>query len=209
LHTQLRRAAMERDLSQFAAAAELFRAALVQQQRLERDGRLENLRTSNVDSRTLGNEIAFCTAAPRALSDPSFARSKSVVVRARLLLLRARTLTDHQVAETARAIRELDADLPDDQYDVARCLGQLINDLNSPRWPDLSRRQRLAIGAACADRAAAILVQAEERGFRDVGRLEREEFAGLRQHPVYQSLLARLKRSSEEGKPPKAGAAPG
>jgi eukaryotic-like serine/threonine-protein kinase len=209
LHTQLRRAAMERDLSQFTVAAELFRAALDQQRRLERDGRLENPRAASMESRTLEHEIAFCAAAPRALIDLGFARTGSVVVRARLLLLRARTLVDHQVAVTARSIRELKADQPDDQYDVARCLGQLMNDLDSGRWPELSQPARRAIGRECADRAAEMLDQAVKQGFRDVGRLESDDFAGLRQHPVYRSLLARLKRLSDQPKPPRPGTAPG
>ena len=132
-----------------------------------------------------------------------------MVVKARLLLLRARTLADHQVAMTARAIGELKADEPDELYDVARCLGQLKNDLDSGRWPDLARPQREAIGRESADRAAELLVQAEKQGFRDLARLESEDFAGLRPHPVYQALLARLKRLSDHGKSPRTGAAAG
>jgi hypothetical protein len=117
-----------------------------------------------------------------------------VIVATRLLLLRARTLADREVAVAARAILELKADNPEALYDVARSLSLLIIDLNSGRWPDLPQQDRLAIRRECADRAADLLVQAEGRGFSDVGRLESDELAALKQHPVYQSLLARLKR---------------
>ena len=124
----------------------------------------------------------------------SFAHSNPVVVTARLLLFRRGTLADHQVAATARAIRGLKADNPEELFGVARCLGELIVDLDSGRWPDLPQRERRAIRRECADRAANLLVQSEEKGFRDAGRLESVEFAGLKQHPIYQSLLDRLKQ---------------
>jgi hypothetical protein len=191
---------MERDLSQFASAAEIYRAAFDHLHRLKREGRLEGGRVTFIDSKTLENEIAFCEAAPRALGDLDFARSQRVVVAARLLLLRARTMADRQVAGAARAIRELNTADPDALYDVARTLSRLINDLNSGRWPELPDQERGAIRRECADRAAALLVQAEKRGFRDIGRLESGELAVLRPHPVYQSLLARLKRQQQRGR---------
>ncbi len=194
LHTQLRRAGMERDLSQFASGAKLFRAALDHLHMLEREGTLEGGRVSFTDSKTLENEIEFCEAAPKALVDLDFACSKPVVVATRLLLYRARTLEHRQVAVAARAIRELKADDPESLYQVARSLSLLMIDLNSGRWADLPQGERQAIGHECADRAADVLVQAEKLGFSDAGRLESGELAGLWQHPIYQSLLARLKR---------------
>ena len=76
----------------------------------------------------------------------------------------------------------------------ARCLGQLTNELNAGRWPDLLQPELTAIRRKCVDRAATLLVQAHERGFNDAGRLESGDFACLGPHPVYQSLLAGLKQ---------------
>ena len=194
LHTQMRRAGMERDLSQFSLAAKLYRAVLNDLRRLEREGRLEDGRVSFIDSKTLENEIVFCEAAPRALTDLDFARSRPVVVATRLLLLRARSLANREIAVAARAIRELKADNPEATYEVARSLSLLIIDLNSDRWPDIPLQERRAMGHEFANWAADLLVQAEARGFSDASRLENGELAPLRQHPVYQSLLSRLKR---------------
>jgi len=146
----------------------------------------------------LKSEIAFCEAAPRALSDLGFASSQPVVVAARLLLLRARALADRtdprQVATAAQALCKLEADDPDDLYDLARNLCLMITDLDSGRWPDLPRQERQGLRRGCADRATEVLVRARERGFRDVERLESSDLRALRQHPGYQALIARLKR---------------
>ena len=63
IHTQLHRAAMERDRSQFTTAAAIYRVALDNLHKLEREGRLESGRVSFTDSKALENEIAFCEAA--------------------------------------------------------------------------------------------------------------------------------------------------
>ena len=124
----------------------------------------------------------------------SFAHSKPVVVTARLLLFRARSLAGHQLAATARVIRDLKTDNPEELYGIARCLGELIVDLESGRWPDLTQGERLAIRRECTDRAVNLLVQSARRGFRDAVRLESAEFAGMKAHPAYQSLLNRLRQ---------------
>ena len=200
IHTQLRRAAMERDLSQFTVAADLYRVALERLRTLEREGRLESGRVTFTDSKTLENEIAYCEAAPRALVDLDFARSKPVVVATRLLLCRARTLADRQVAVAAQAMRDLKADDPDSSYAVARSLSSLVNDLDVGRWPNLSPHDRQAIRRACVERAANLAVQAVEQGSSDLGRLESGELSVLREHPVYQSLRARLKPTQKHPK---------
>jgi len=198
LHTQLRRASLERDDSQFSKAAEVFRGALEQLLWLQREGRLEGGRVSFTDERTLKSEIAFCEAAPRALTDLDFARSQPVVVAARLLLLRARAPADRkdprQVAAAAQALCKLEADDPDVLYGLARNLCLMITDLDSVRWPDLPRLERQALRQGCADRATDLLVRARKRGFSDVDRLESSDLGSLRQHPGYQALIARLKR---------------
>ena len=65
IHTQIRRAAMDRSLGQFALAAELYRTALRHLNSLEREGRLEGGRVAFTDGKTLETEIAFCEAARR------------------------------------------------------------------------------------------------------------------------------------------------
>ena len=119
IHTQTHRAAVERELSEFNSAAEIYQTALDHLRRLEREGRLERGRSSNIDAATLESEIAYCEAAPRALIDVGFARSRPPALAARLLLLRARTLANHQVVMDSAAICALKADEPESLYDVA------------------------------------------------------------------------------------------
>jgi tetratricopeptide (TPR) repeat protein len=198
LHTQLRLAGLERDNSQFAKAAEIFHGAAARLESLQREGRLEGSRISFTSPRELTSEIAFCEAAPRALRDFEFARSQPVGVAARLLRLRARTLGDGnastQVAATAQAICKLQSDEPELLYDLARNLGLLITDLDQGRWRDLPRQKRQALRQRCADRAAELLVEAHRLGFNDFDRLTNSDLSGLRRHPAYEALIARLKR---------------
>jgi tetratricopeptide (TPR) repeat protein len=63
--TQIRRATMEKNLSRFKLAAEIYRTALDHLRRLEREGRLEGGRVSFTDTKTLEKEIAFCEAGNR------------------------------------------------------------------------------------------------------------------------------------------------
>ena len=65
IRTQIRRAAMEKNLGQFALAAEIYRTALAHLRKLESEGRLEGGRVSFIDSKTLEKEIALCEAARR------------------------------------------------------------------------------------------------------------------------------------------------
>jgi tetratricopeptide (TPR) repeat protein len=63
IHTQIRRAAMENKLGQFAQAAEIYRTALAHLRKLESEGRLEGGRVSFIDSKSLEKELALCEAA--------------------------------------------------------------------------------------------------------------------------------------------------
>ena len=197
IHTQVHRAAMERELSQFALAAKLYRTALNHVQKLEREGRLAAGRISFINNVTLQNEIAFCDDAPKALVDLEFARSRPVVVATRLLLVRARTLGDRQVVVTARALLDLKADDPDGLYNIARSLSLLVNDLRSGRWPGFPQAERQGLERECVDRAAELLLRAEQRGFNDATRLQSGDLAALRPLPIYQAILSRLKQAQK------------
>ena len=63
LHTQWKRATLERDQSQFAAAAQWFRRVRDQALRLHREGRLEGHSVPFADERVLAHEIQNCEAA--------------------------------------------------------------------------------------------------------------------------------------------------
>ena len=65
IRTQIRRAAMEKNLGRFAQAAEIYRTALAHLRKLESEGRLEGGRVSFIDSKSLEKEIALCEAARR------------------------------------------------------------------------------------------------------------------------------------------------
>jgi tRNA A-37 threonylcarbamoyl transferase component Bud32/tetratricopeptide (TPR) repeat protein len=198
LHTTWNRAMLERDDSQFAQAAQYFRLALDQLLKLEREGRLVERGDSYANSAALQREIAFCEAAPTALADLDFARSQPVLLAARLLIFRARTLADNndprQAAAAAQALCTLTADDPDVLFDLARQLALLITDLDARRWPNLPQPEQEALRQGCADRATALLVRAHERGFRDFDRLRGTDLNVLRHHPGYQSLVSRLEQ---------------
>ncbi len=198
LNTQFNLAALERDDYQFARAAELFRAALNRLLWLEREGRLEHGRGTFSNGNALESEIAVCEAAPRALVDIEFARSRPVLLAARLLRLRARSLADRkdlrQAAAAAHTLCTLTADDPDVLYNLARQLSLMIAELEASRWTDLPQQEHQALRGECADRATDLLVRAQERGLRDVDRLQSDDLRALRPHKGYQALLARLKR---------------
>jgi eukaryotic-like serine/threonine-protein kinase len=63
IRTQIRRAAMEKNLGRFAQAAEIYRTALAHLRRLENEGRLEDGSVSFTDSKSLEKEIEFCEVA--------------------------------------------------------------------------------------------------------------------------------------------------
>jgi tetratricopeptide (TPR) repeat protein len=199
LTTDFRLASLERDDGRFDTAARLFREILDRFLRLEREGQFERGRVLFTSSKALQSEIAFCEAAPRALLDFQFARSRPPVLAARLLRFRARVPArdgDQALAvSTAQALCELDSHDNEDLYELARDLCRFESDLNSSRWADVTDQVRAGLKKRCTERAAGILVKAADRGFDDIARLTSADLRVLSGHPDYQALVGRLIRS--------------
>jgi tetratricopeptide (TPR) repeat protein len=205
LHTEWAMARLDRDEAHYAQAAERLRSVLRRFQALERQGQLEGARSLFESARTLKGEIAVCEAAPRALEDFDFARSQPAPIAAWLLLLYSRvpahTRDPDQVKKTSEALTHLQAEDPDDLFEMARALVRFSSDLESISCPAMSDRDRKQLRQECAARAAALLGRAVEGGFRDLPRMESSELGSLRQHPAYQAALARRKKSAGTAAP--------
>jgi tetratricopeptide (TPR) repeat protein len=200
IHIQLHLARLEADQSRFGAAAELYRTALDQVNRLKNDGRLEGRHDPNVNPRVVATELAVVEAAPRALEDVSYAVAQPAVVAARLLLLRATrpahaSKDSRRLAEAGESLLELDSKDPIDQHDLARQIAAFLTALEAAPWPTADQSRREALRGRCADRAVALLVQSADGGAARAVQTESALLSPLKHHPGYQALINRLQRS--------------
>ena len=95
VHTLYQYGRLERDEDHFAKAEDDFRRALDRLRRLDREGKLEGrpaFKYRHVQA--LEREIAYCSAAPRILEDPTATRSTFPYVTIKLLLLRVMRLAE-------------------------------------------------------------------------------------------------------------------
>jgi tetratricopeptide (TPR) repeat protein len=190
---------LERDESQFATAAEFFGRALERLLRLEREGRLEGrptFKTQRIPE--LREEIANCEAAPVALEPLDAVRSRPPRVATRLLLIRAKLLAAQrrqpELLATVEALCDLDVKDPEDCITLARSRAACLTLVGTS--PDHSSLRTL-----CADRALAALDRALTLGFRDAGRLEKDDdFVPLRSLAGYKAVVDRLKELARRSK---------
>ena len=208
VHTLYHYGRLERDERHYDKAGEVFRRALDRLRRLDREGKLEGRPAFKVRHvKALEHELAYCSAAPRILEDPSAVHSRFAYVTIKLLLLRVRRLAEQsrfaEMAETARELCVLEEGDSNEQYTLARALAACVRYLESDPLPGLSGRDRSDLKRRCIDRAVAALGRAIEKGFPDLFLLNVHfDMNSIREAPGFQALLLRLKeRQAQESNP--------
>jgi serine/threonine protein kinase/tetratricopeptide (TPR) repeat protein len=165
-------------------------------ERLHRDGRA-NLHDNDIYKFQVEVQIPFCEAAPRALENLAFARSRPPRLASRLLSWRARTLAERgrwlEAVASVEAVLDLQTAADDRQAELARQLTGLIGDLDGPRWSGLPAPERQRLRARLVDRSLTALECAVVGGFRDIKINEHDAWLEpLRDEPRYRRLLERI-----------------
>ncbi len=146
----------------------------------------------------LEREIAYCSAAPRILEDPTATRSTVPYVTIKLLLLRVIRLAEQsrfaEMADTARKLCVLEDGDGNDQFTLARALATCVGYLENDRLRALSEPERSDLKRRCTDRAVAALSRALDKGFTDLFDLNATiDMDPIRGDPGFQALVLRLK----------------
>jgi tetratricopeptide (TPR) repeat protein len=199
VHTLYQYGRLERDEDHYAKAEDDFRRALESLRRLDGAGKLEGrpaFKYRHVQS--LEREIAYCSAAPRILENPTTARSTVPYVTIKLLLLRARRLAERsriaEMTDTARKLCAFEDGDGSDQFTLARALATCVRYLENDPLQGLSDRERSDLKRRCTDRAVAALSRALDKGFTDLFDLNATvDMDPIRGDPGFQELVLRLK----------------
>ncbi len=193
----------ERDDGHFPEALELIRPTLAKLLSLKREGRLEGQpRFGSEFIEELTDEFAYCEAAPRALKDLEFARSRPPELACRLLELKSRDAAARGDGPGLFAVAEAICALPlGDNKQLARlaiACAACVRGLDaSPSRPG-SDEGRDSLRRRCADRGIAALDLAIDHGFKNNVLLESDESLGpLRTHPGFRPLVERLYHPGE------------
>jgi tetratricopeptide (TPR) repeat protein len=208
VHTLYQYGRLERDEDHYAKAEDDLRRALDRLRRLDREGKLEGrpaFKYTHV--KALEREIAYCSAAPRILEDPTAARSRFTYVTIKLCLLRVKRLAEQsrfaEMADSARTLCALEEGDGDDQYTLARALAACVGYLENDQLQRLSGRERSDLKRRCTDRAVAALGRAFDKGFADLLQLNVQvDMDPIRGDPGFQALVLRLKESQAPGSNP-------
>jgi tetratricopeptide (TPR) repeat protein len=198
VHAEVDRARLEQEVRKFANAAKLYRRPIERLSRLKRAGRAlgrADLLWNRIDR--LEATVTYCEAAPAALADFEFARSRPPAIAAPLILLRLKTSTERGASSEADAMFEalcaLTAQSAEDHFEKARCLALSLAELQNfaPAAAKETMEKRgsgLAVDSLC---------RAAELGYANPDPIELERaFAPLRHHPRYSQAIDRVKANS-------------
>jgi hypothetical protein len=196
-------AGVEAANDQFAAAAAQLWPALERLKRLKREGKLEGQPNYGVQYiQNWATDLAYFEGAPRALADIAFARSQPPEVAIRLLRLRARVLPRRSdwpgLVATAEAVCGMKASDKVTLQWVASLCACCIRGIDAFPTDERPASEREAFRRRCTERAVAALAQAIDLGWNDVQSLaEGDDLKPLRNHPGFQTLIERLRRTQQ------------
>ena len=200
VHARYHFGRLERDEEHFGPASQLFRQALDHLERLDREGKLEGRPAFKYrHMRVLKQDVAFCSAAPHVLEDPSVALSQPPHVTVNLLRLRAKKLAergrDAELVATVESLCAIDDGDWEDRYALARAIATCVPYFDGGRSASLSPALRSELRRRCIDRAVAALARSIDLGFQDASRLElQSELDSIRESPAFQAEVERAKK---------------
>ena len=188
----------ERDDGHFHEALALIRPTLAKLKSLKQAGKLDGqpiYGTQFIDELT--DELAYCDAAPRALTDLEFARSRSPALACRLLELRARSSAAKRDQPGLFANANAVSALPfGDSKQLARlaiACAACAEGLGALPQQQASKAESESLRGRCVDRGVAALDLAIDQGFKNNVLLETDKsLEPLRKHPDFPALIKRL-----------------
>jgi eukaryotic-like serine/threonine-protein kinase len=192
------RIVFERDDGRFAEALELIRPTLAKLLSLKREGKLEaQPRFGKEFVEELTDDLAYCEAAPRALSDLEFARSQSPALASRLLELKARRAAAESDVPGLFAIAKAVSALPFAENEqlsrLAIACATCVRCLDALPSPPAQSAEGESLSRRCAERGIAALDHAIDHGFKNNIFLENDaSLEPLRKHPGFRALVERL-----------------
>jgi eukaryotic-like serine/threonine-protein kinase len=207
VQTQYNCGGLEMDLLRLPAAAVHLRRALDGLVELDRQGKLDG-RPRDRDQLlpAFQSELIACERVAASPGDLDALKARPARQAARLLRIRVGVLVAEgrfgELEPTAGALVALEADQPEDLYELGRslewCAGYLAADTGTEHRP----QELEALKRRFDDRAVTILVRAVDRGLRNVQRLTVDVvLAPIRQHPGFRQLSERLAASTAPAKP--------
>ena len=188
----------ERDDGNFHEALALIRPTLARLKSLKQAGKLEGQPIYGKEFiEELTDELAYCDAAPRALTDLEFARSRSLELACRLLELRARSSAAERDQPGLFANANAVCALPlGDSKQLARlaiACAACAEGLGALPPRPASKSECESLRDRCVDRGVAALDRAIDQGFKNNVLLETDKsLEPLRKHPGFPALIKRL-----------------
>ncbi|MGO9466039.1 MAG: protein kinase domain-containing protein [Isosphaeraceae bacterium] len=204
---------LEMDQIELRAAGDHLRLARDGLRRLDREGKLEG-RPRDKDQ--LLPMFAAEAAACEAVTSPDGAaalKSRPPREAARLLRIRAGALAaagrPGELAATAEALLDLNAEDSEDLYELGRCLAWCGGRIDEKKWPAPPSHDLKTLRTRLGDRAVALLTRAIDRGLRYPQRASDDVLLGpIRQHPGFRQIAERVNGSITSRKPVLAPDAP-